>query len=59
MNCERCGNVAIVPERCGYCEKLLCRACEKSAKRIGKTKRFVICRTCWGDLRKRRKFKAE
>ncbi len=58
MNCERCGKFIIVPERCGYCEKLICRECEKSAKRIGKIKRMVICRGCWGDLKKRKKFKS-
>jgi len=56
--CERCGRQAYLLENCMTCSKAVCRACEKSAQRIGKTKRLVICGTCWSDLAKRGRFKS-
>ncbi|VVB66778.1 Uncharacterised protein [Candidatus Gugararchaeum adminiculabundum] len=58
MICERCSNQAYFLEKCNYCEKMVCRACEKSSKRRMKIKRYVICKTCWSDIKKRQKFKS-
>ncbi|MBI4399287.1 hypothetical protein HY570_00925 [Candidatus Micrarchaeota archaeon] len=59
MICERCSAQTYMVEKCNYCNKQLCRDCEKSAKRIAKTRRYVICKDCWGDMKKRSEFKAE
>ena len=40
------------------CGKMVCQSCVKSAKRLKKVTRLVICKDCWGDLKKRSKFKA-
>ena len=45
-------------EKCNSCGKMVCQACEKSAKRVKKVTRYVICKDCWTDLKKRAKFKA-
>ena len=37
---------------------MVCESCKKSAKRVKKVTRYVICRDCWTDLKKRAKFKA-
>ena len=38
--------------------KMVCESCKKSAKRVKKVTRYVICRDCWTDMLKRSKFKA-
>lgn len=58
LNCELCSNTVTVPERCEYCSKMACRTCQKSSKRVGKVKHLVICKGCWGDMDKRKKFKS-
>lgn len=58
MICERCSEQAYLVEKCNYCGRMVCLACEKSAKRSNKTKRYVICKDCWGDLKIRSKFKS-
>ena len=45
-------------EKCNSCGKMVCQSCEKSAKRLKKVARVVICKDCWGNLPKRAKFKA-
>lgn len=47
-----------MPKQCEYCTKVICRACLKSSKRVGKTVQLVICKTCWSDLKARKKFKS-
>jgi hypothetical protein len=37
---------------------MLCESCEKSAKRVKKVDRYVICKDCWSDMKSRSKFKA-
>ncbi len=56
--CERCSNQIYMVEKCDYCGKMVCESCEKSAKRLKKVVRTVICKDCWGNLPKRSKFKA-
>ena len=58
MNCERCGKPTHLVRVCEYCKKSLCRACIKSAKRIEKVSRLIICKGCWGSIKKRRRFKS-
>jgi len=55
--CERCSGQAYALEKCNYCSRMLCGSCVKSSKRKIKIKRYVICRDCWGDLKKRTAFK--
>lgn len=57
MICERCKADTYMLEKCGYCGRTVCGACVKSSKRKHKTTRFVICRDCWGDMKKRAQFK--
>ncbi|VVC02673.1 Uncharacterised protein [Candidatus Burarchaeum australiense] len=47
-----------MPRQCEYCKKVICRACVKSSKRIGKVTQMAICKSCWGDLKARKKFKS-
>ncbi len=58
MICERCSNETYMPEKCNYCGKMLCRDCHKSSKNSKKEGRLVICKSCWGNLGKRGKFKS-
>ncbi|MFH1095478.1 MAG: hypothetical protein V1728_04640 [Candidatus Micrarchaeota archaeon] len=58
MICERCSQQGHFLEKCEYCSRMVCLACEKSSKRVKKTKRFVICKDCWGNLKTRSRFKA-
>jgi hypothetical protein len=44
-------------EKCEYCKRMVCETCEKSAKRVKKVNRYVICRDCWGKIPLRSKFK--
>lgn len=45
-------------EKCEYCQKMVCVNCEKSAKRVRKLRRLVICKSCWGNLKSRKLFKS-
>ncbi len=45
-------------EKCEMCGKMICRDCEKSSKKVSKTKRSIICKDCWGDMEKRKKWKS-
>ena len=56
--CERCGKAAYIIEPCDYCSRKICRACVKSSARESKIKRNVICKDCWGNIPKRRKYKS-
>ena len=58
MICERCSTQAYTLEKCNYCGKMNCESCKKSAKRVKKVDRYVICKDCWGKLKVRSKFKA-
>jgi len=58
MICERCSKETHAVEQCEYCNKKVCVACEKSAKKLSRTKRIVICKDCWSDMKKRKAFKA-
>ena len=58
MICERCSNQCYGYEKCNYCGKSICNDCAKSAKRVKKVTRYVICKDCWGNLKSRSKFKA-
>jgi len=58
MICGRCSRPTYNPEKCGYCSRIVCRSCVKSAKRVGKVRRLVICRDCWSDLSRRKAFKS-
>ncbi len=56
--CERCSNQVYYVENCDYCKKAVCLSCEKSAKRLKKIRRLVICKACWGNMKARKQFKA-
>lgn len=57
MICDRCSNQSYFLEKCEYCAKNVCVNCAKSAKRVQKIRRLLICKGCWGNLRSRSKFK--
>ena len=57
MICERCSDETYKLNKCEYCGRKLCKACEKSSKKPEKVRWLMICRDCWGDLKKRRVFK--
>jgi hypothetical protein len=37
---------------------MVCNLCEKSSSRFKKTTRLVICKDCWGSMKKRSAFKS-
>ncbi|MFH1394259.1 MAG: hypothetical protein ABII71_00010 [Candidatus Micrarchaeota archaeon] len=56
-SCGRCGEQTAKLETCGYCNKDICESCIKSSKRKKVGRRF-ICKDCWGDISKRKKYKS-
>ena len=58
ITCERGGEQVARAERCSYCNKQVCESCLKSSKRIGKVKRYYICKGCWGNMGSRSRFKS-
>ncbi|MFH1448723.1 MAG: hypothetical protein ABIG39_07715 [Candidatus Micrarchaeota archaeon] len=58
MICERCSEETHRPEKCNYCSRNLCRKCEKSSKNTKKEGRLVICKSCWGNIERRKVFKS-
>jgi hypothetical protein len=58
LTCEKCGGESAALDTCMGCSKKICRSCVKSQKKLHKLDRVAICRTCWGVMPKRRKFKA-
>ncbi len=57
MLCERCKREVYRYEACTYCNRKVCYSCIKSTQRSPKTRRLVICRDCWGSMKKRGAFK--
>lgn len=57
MVCERCKREIYRFETCNYCGKKIGDECIKSSHRTQKVVRLVICKDCWGDIRKRQAFK--
>ena len=43
-------------EACTGCSRMVCRNCQKASLTASKTKRLVMCKDCWGDIKKRKKF---
>ena len=56
--CELCKRETPYLEVCNYCNKKICRACEKAGATHTKILHTVICRSCWGDLKKRTRWKS-
>jgi hypothetical protein len=57
LYCERCKKEVYKREVCNYCLRKVCESCEKSAQRIRKVTRLVICKDCWSNMPKRSAFK--
>ncbi|HUY70045.1 MAG TPA: hypothetical protein VMV00_00550, partial [Candidatus Baltobacteraceae bacterium] len=45
-------------EKCSYCSRIICFNCVKSSGRFNKVTRLVICKDCWGNMKKRGAFKS-
>lgn len=58
IKCGRCGDDAYYLEPCDYCKRIVCRNCQKSSLTASKTVRKVICKDCWGDIKKRTAYKS-
>ena len=56
LTCERCGDQTAKLGACDYCHQKICVKCMKSAKK-GDKKRYFICKSCWGKLPVRTKYK--
>ncbi len=58
--CERCGKSVPKLEKCYFCERWVCNGCVKSIRNayLLKKERIVICKDCWTDMEKRKKFKS-
>ncbi len=55
--CERCKSEIYKSETCNYCNRKICNNCIKSSQRVQKVTRLVICKDCWGNIKKRTAFK--
>lgn len=55
--CERCKREIFKNEVCSYCNKKICNSCIKSSERFQKTTRIVICKDCWGNVKRRNAFR--
>ncbi len=55
--CERCKREIFKNETCNYCNRKICASCMKSSQRVHKVTRLVICRDCWGNMKRRNAFK--
>lgn len=58
QTCKRCGKQTAKFQNCGYCKMKICYSCIKNSKRKKIGKRY-ICKTCWTDMKKRKKYKSE
>jgi len=58
MFCQRCKKETYFLEKDLYCGRNVCNACVKSSKRPVRTLHVVICKDCWGDLKKRAVYKS-
>ena len=57
LSCERCKDEVFKYLSCDYCGRKICNNCIKSSARASKISRLVICKDCWGDMKKREKYK--
>jgi len=58
--CERCGEQTAKLTACSMCKKIMCNFCIKSSRRKSdKIGLIHICKSCWGDIKKRKKFKSD
>ncbi|MFH2106262.1 MAG: hypothetical protein ABII22_03305 [Candidatus Micrarchaeota archaeon] len=57
LTCTRCGIQTPKLEKCNPCDTLICYSCMKSAKKVAR-KKYCICKTCWGKMSVRTKFKS-
>ncbi len=58
MICERCSNEIYKYDVCNYCNRKVCFSCVKSQKKISPTERAYICKDCWSNLKRRKKYKS-
>ena len=58
MMCERCKNDVHKYVTCNYCNKKICYNCIKSQKKISVTERAYICKDCWSNTKRRKKYKS-
>lgn len=60
MKCIRCSKAVHYAEACTFCDKTVCRACQKSSKFAinpsDKKQRIMICKTCWNKVNLRKMF---
>lgn len=56
--CGRCGSQTAKLQKCDYCNRSICNDCIKSQKRKKIGHRY-ICKSCWGSINKRSRFKGE
>ncbi|MFA5412293.1 MAG: hypothetical protein WC350_03035 [Candidatus Micrarchaeia archaeon] len=55
--CVRCGAKTVKTEKCGYCNRMLCRNCLKSCRKPSRTEKLCICKDCWSKMGKRSEYK--
>ncbi len=56
--CERCSDEDYYFEKCNYCKRTVCKHCIKSGATATKTERRIICKDCWGNKRRQKRFQA-
>jgi len=58
VRCERCKDEGYVLEKCNFCNRKICKNCTKSSKNLSKLERSVICKDCWSNMPKRKRYKS-
>jgi hypothetical protein len=58
MICERCKRDIHKYDTCNYCSRKICFNCVKSQKKISATERAYICKDCWSNTKRRKKYKS-
>ncbi|MCC7552675.1 hypothetical protein KO317_03355 [Candidatus Micrarchaeota archaeon] len=59
MRCERCSAVVHKIEKCNYCDRKICHSCAKSSRKDNTGTRRLICKDCWGEVKKRKAYQTD
>lgn len=54
--CERCNSDTHFLEKCTFCNKYICRKCIHAGKNVKKVTRVIICKSCFGDVKKMKEY---
>lgn len=58
ITCERCGDPLHKYYVCNYCDRKIGYECLKSQKKVTQTDRAYICKDCWSNTKRRKRYKS-